>query len=220
MNNYSIENLKELYGWLEENPNKRIHKNGFSVIVFDCFDTLDNNPQYGCGFGAREHIFGTKEDAWLFFQNELQEHSRRDFWDYVDWNDDVVVSTHYDEGGWTHVWIEKWDGFDEDVKVSWEYDGVKYKSLKELWKEVPIFQGNYMETDRPWISVWDEVNKKGYTANLSVDLSESFYARCEEKRKELEAEKEEAERRRKEFYEKLNKQELNNIGHDDGDLPF
>lgn len=215
MNEYSIKNIKKLYSWLEENPNGRMHKNGYSVIVFDCYDTEDTHPEYGCGFKVREHIFPTKEEAWLFFEKDLQEHGERDFWENVAWNEDCVVSVHIDEGGWTHAWIEKWEGFDEDVEMAWEFNGVKYKSLKSLWEEVPEFKGHYMEEDRPYIL------SEAHVAGLSVELSDSFRASCEEKEKELKAEEEERERRWKE-YEESQKNRKFNPGEcgEDGDLPF
>lgn len=220
MNNYSIENIKHLYEWLDENPNHKMYEDGYSVIVFDCYDTLDTGQEEGCGFKVREHIFGSKEEAWLFFEKDLQEHGKRDFWDYVDWNDNCVVSTHYDEGGWTHVWIEKWDGFDEDVRLSWEYDGTKYKSLKELWKEVPIFHGEFMTTDRPYIRAYDKKTDTHKIARLSLEYGTSFYTSCTAKEKELEAKKAEKERRRKELEERTRKDNTIELDLNSTDLPF
>lgn len=217
MNSNSIENIKCLYGWLEENPNKNMHQNGYSVIVFDCYDTLDTNPKDGCGFKIREHIFGSKEEAWFFFEEDLC-YGRRDWWDEVVWTDDYVVSTLYDEGGWTHVWIEKWDGFDNDIEFSWKYNDIKYKSLKDLWEAVPIFQGHHMTTDKPWISVLDRETNTWFHAELNIELSESFKTSCdkwiEEKKKAQEEAKEAEERRKKEYEEEINN--LTNCT----DLPF
>lgn len=214
MKQFSIENIKHLYGWLDENPNNAMHKIGYSVIVFDCFDTLDTNPEYGCGFRVREHIFGTKEEAWFFFQQDLC-YGRRDFWDEVAWTDECVVSTLYDEGGWTHVWIEKWDGFDEDIEFTWEYNGIKYKTPQDLWEAVPIFKGNYMSTDHPCISAFDEETNTWQYAHLNIELSDSFYASCEKKKKELKEEEEERERLRKEREKDVIEIDPNNT-----DLPF
>lgn len=203
MNNYSKENIKYLHEWLEENPNKKMHPNGYSVIQFDCYDGGERE-----GFNIREHIFSTKEEAWLFFKKDLQEHGARDFWDEATWNDEVLVSTHHDEEGWTHIWIEKWQGFDEDIQVTWDYEGKKYKSLEALWEGEPIFQGYYMETDRPVI-----VCKKGI-AKLNITLSDSFKNLCEKRREEEKKEREQ----KKEIKKKIEK--LLDSQNKEEDLPF
>lgn len=212
MRKYSIDNIKHLYGWLDENPNGRMPKDGYSVIVFDCDDLAAGDG--ACGFTMKERIFASKEEAWLFFYNHICGSLGRDFWDYVDWNDNCVVSTFYDGGGWTHMWIEKWDGFDKDVEVSWEYDGKRYKSIKDLWKGAPIFEGRWQETDEGFIRSKLDDGMGTSIAQLSIDLSDSFNKSCEEKKEELRIKKEEEERHRKELEEKWQKGEFT------GDLPF
>lgn len=186
MNNYSKENIKRLYSFIEINPNKRMHPNGYRVLACDC---NDGGPDE-C-FIISEHIFSTKADAWLYFQKDLQEYGTRDFWDGVDWNDEMVVSKHYDEKGWTHTWIEKWTGFDDDIQVTWDYEGRKYKSLEALWEGEPIFIGSYMETDRPVI-----VCRKGI-AKLDITLGDSFKNLCEKRREEEKKEREQKKEREK-----------------------
>ena len=217
MNSKSVENIKCLYGWLEDNPNNFMHPNGYSVIEFKC---NDGGPDEG--FDIKERIFQTKEEAWLHFEKEMYSCYDRGWWDSVDWTDDIVVTSFHDgcslNGEWADIWIEKWDGFDNDIEFSWKYNDIKYKSLKDLWEAVPIFQGKYMVTDHPCIWNYVEETDTYFRADLNIELSESFKKSCdkwiEEKKKAQEEAKEAEERRKKEYEEEINN--LTNCT----DLPF
>ena len=207
--------LREWNYWTNKDPNKDMNKGGYSV----CISNISNDKYSDCNYAeveSSERIFKTKEESWLHFEKDICEFgvTGRDFWGGIWWDDKGVASTHYDEGGSSMVWIEKWEGFDDDIQTSWEYKGVKYKSLEDLWETEPIFNGCYMETDRPWI-IPKDWRPGDDAAKLDITLSESFEKSCKEKEKELEDEK----KKRKERIEMEEKEWAAKAMNFDG-LPF
>lgn len=98
------------------------------------------------------YLFETKNAAFKFFEESLAEHYRgKDFWSDVDWNDISVSSIHFDECGANSLILFKWEGFDNDIELAWEYNDKKYHTIKDLWDNEPKFVGETMETDRPFI---------------------------------------------------------------------
>lgn len=189
--------------WVNEDPNKDMNNGGYSVCICD----VNNNTFADYNYAAvecSERIFKTKEEAWLHYYDDIFEYgiTGRDFWGDIWWDDNCVVTVHYDEGGNSKVWIEKWEGFDDDIQIYWEYNGKKYKSLKDLWDAEPKFNGCYMETDRPWIRHEDDLAGEDM-AELEIELSESFKKSCEDKEKELEEKKEARKKRIEEHRKKM-----------------
>lgn len=114
----------------------------------------ENRPDVlNCDHSTEKHeyFFKTKKDAWKFFEKSITEHYMRDFWFDFGWNDKYVFSTHFDEGGETHTVLEKWEGFDQDVELGWEFKDVVYHSLKELREAYPAFEGQFKRTDEYYI---------------------------------------------------------------------
>ena len=97
-------------------------------------------------------LFKSKRDAWNYFYNMVGENRVRDFWIWFGWDEKYVESVNMDEGGYSNVILYKWEGFDNDVELGWEYDGKLYHSVKELVNAFPqYFEGAEFETDRPFI---------------------------------------------------------------------
>ena len=99
----------------------------------------------------KTYYFKTKKTAWDFFKQSLTEwYGGRDFWADLNFDDVKIESSHWDEGGSNTLCLYKWEDFDNDVLIGWEYNGeVMY--LNELWADYPIFEGKHMETDEPFI---------------------------------------------------------------------
>lgn len=98
------------------------------------------------------HEFETPKEAWDCFKESIAEHYHgKDFWTGFEWNDGFVESLHDAEDGWNVCLLYKWEGFDDDVKLSWKVDDVKYETLEELWAKRPEFDGEYICTDKPFI---------------------------------------------------------------------
>ena len=98
------------------------------------------------------YLFETKSAAFKFFEESIAEHYRgKDFWDDVYWDDISVSSSHSDECGASSLILFKWEGFDNDIELAWEYNGKKYHSIEDLWDNEPKFSEERMETDKPFI---------------------------------------------------------------------
>lgn len=93
----------------------------------------------------------SKETAWREFAESIGEHYHgKDFWDDLNWDDGVVESIHSDESGYNNCVLHKWEGFDENVSLTWKCGETRYNSLKEL-HELAEFAGCTKECDRPYI---------------------------------------------------------------------
>lgn len=80
-------------------------------------------------------LFRDKVDAWKHFNASVFPYwGKRDFLEDIDWNDEFLVTAHMDEGGCNNCILYKWEGFDDDIEIGWEYNGVLYRNLRELWK--------------------------------------------------------------------------------------
>lgn len=92
-----------------------------------------------------------KRAVWDEFAASIAEHYHdKDFWRDLNWDDNVVESVHDAEDGYNVCLLRKWEGFDENVSLSWKYGDTRYKSLKEL-QELTEFAGCTKECDRPYI---------------------------------------------------------------------
>ena len=110
----------------------------------------------------------SKNKAWWFFQKSIHEHyNGKDFWDSISWNDRLVETLHSAEDGYNRCLLHKWEDFDDDISLAWKYGEKRYMSLKELWEEVPKFNGCTMETDEPYI----RNNEDGEIAELHIVIN-------------------------------------------------
>ena len=196
MKKFSKENIIEDWScWLEEDPNHDMNKGGYCVCFTEHFgDYLAVSSENNCFDGVAEVssgvlIFKTKEDAWNYFNSEnwcphgFYEHGG------IFWNDDVVCVCNFDQGGGIELWIEKWDGFDDDVQFFWEHRDVKYKDRKELCEAQPQFKGQSFDWDGWFIVSGADVARVGYT------LSESFEKSCIEAAEKAKSRKKELEKK-------------------------
>lgn len=76
--------------------------------------------------------FPTKEEALVFFEDE----SSYGFFDWVEEQDDSLVVVWDDEGECVNVMLEKWDGFEEDIKVVCKVDGTEeeFGTIREAYE--------------------------------------------------------------------------------------
>lgn len=93
-----------------------------------------------------------KRYAWKEFKKSIAEHYHgKDFWDIINWDDRLVETIHSDEAGYSTCILHKWEGFDDDVSLTWKYGETRYKSQEELWEGVPKFKDFTMGCDEPFI---------------------------------------------------------------------
>ena len=100
-----------------------------------------------------------KRYAWNEFKKSIAERFHgKDFWDDIRWNDIAIETVHTAEDGFNWCILHKWEGFEDDVSVTWKYGKTRYKSLEELWEAVPKFKDHFMETDSPFITNDEDKN--------------------------------------------------------------
>ena len=125
---------------------------------------VEQTTYYTAGFHdlAAKHTetyeFANKKDAWNFFKHSIQEHHIMDFWDDIDWNDMYVETSHYAEDGATYMVLTKWEGFEQDVKLTWrDKDGKEYGSVSELVQKLPQYENCevYTKHDRAFLETED-----------------------------------------------------------------
>lgn len=93
-----------------------------------------------------------KRYAWEEFKKSIAEHyNGKDFWDNINWNENLVETIHSAEDGYSSCVLHKWEGFDDEVSLAWKYGNIRCKSLKALWEAVPKFKDFTMECDEPYI---------------------------------------------------------------------
>ena len=110
-------------------------------------------------------LFTDKFDAWKHFNASIFPYwGNRDFLEDIDWNDELLVTAHMDEGGCNNCILYKWEGFDDDIEIGWEYNGVLYRNLRELWKAYPqYFNGIGLWEDSLYIQ-----GNEGQKAELKI----------------------------------------------------
>lgn len=94
-------------------------------------------------------LYKTKEDAWKYFEEQLPLMVNY-CTSHLDWDDKYVEFSISDYDRYNYL-LYKWEGFDDDVEIGWEYDGKVFHSYNELWEAYPIFEGCYMYCDKPYI---------------------------------------------------------------------
>lgn len=131
-----------------------MYKVTFKHDVTNCFGSNEIGYKYNAKEGrmTEEYFFDSKEAAWTFF--EAHAYGIGAFWTGFEWDWKSVYSYHMDEGGYFSVILDKWEDFDKDVEMYWEYNDKKYYSLEELW-ELPQFLHRYKVDDVDWIDSID-----------------------------------------------------------------
>lgn len=123
-------------------------------------------------------IFNTENKivAWKEFEKSIAEHYHgKDFWTDFNWNDNLVESIHDAEDGYNVCLLHKWEGFDDDICLSWECEGKLYKSIQDLWEARPDFKDCTKECDKTYI-----VNKDNTaTANLVITIDWRHTTNCQ-----------------------------------------
>ena len=112
-----------------------------------------------------------KEDAWRHFEDSIAEHYHgKDFWTDINWDNNYVESLHEAEDGYNECLLHKWEGFDDDVKLSWKVDDTKYKTRNELWEKRPEFKDEILFPDKPYIT--DKAGKQYARLNIETFFDE------------------------------------------------
>lgn len=147
-------------------------------IVSDSFYGDEYHPRMK-GKAKYTYKFDSKARAWDFFKDSISEYyGGKDFWTNFDWDGKYVDSVHFDEEGMNLLRLYKWKGFDNDIKLTWEYKGNKYLSHADLCKAYPEFGGCSVD-DKPWI-IPKGHNDGEEVAKLSIELSPEIDAELQQ----------------------------------------
>ena len=118
-----------------------------------------------------------KEDALKYFREQIPSMANY-CTSFIGWNNESVVLSIYDYDDY-HFILHKWKGFDNDVEIGWEYKGNLFHSYEELWEAYPIFDGQRMYCDRPWIYSKDDKEVAELAIYTRWDNPEHFKPKTE-----------------------------------------
>lgn len=154
----------------------------YKIIEINHEDAYGDEPSFNM---RKEIFFNTKAEAWQWFNKSIApEYRGKDFFAYFGWNEREVVSTHYAEGGDYCCAIQKWEGFDDDVEIAWEFNGTLHHSVKELANAYPQYfsEEDVPETDTLVIRGCDDKFATLHVEVKNKDLEET----AEERKKKME----------------------------------
>ena len=200
---YIMDSLENCHKQLNEGAEKNSDA-AYRVSAID-FDNYSSSHK----IIVEDEVFENQVDAWSRFWIEA---GRGYGWFGGYWeDDDAVYGSSWDQGGeFRVVRLEKWDGFDDDIRLVFTYNGNEYKTIDELAEADPIFKFAQVSHDGPW--VLSEVD--GVGADLEFVISDKF--RTDIVQRLADKKIEELERKVKNLESSL----ASARAEADGDLPF